>query len=223
MDPLPAVFAFSVAAALVTITPGLDTALVLRTAAVEGGKPAMFTGLGVVTGVLAWGLVTALGLGAVLAVSDTAYTVLRVTGAAYLAWLGSQILRGAFQRRSKGAVDTLRGVSGLWGRGGPVSSRASRWFWRGLLNNLLNPKVGIFYLSFLPQFLPAGVNPVAFSVLLATIHAVMGLVWFGALTLATGPLARFLRRPAVTRSVDGLTGLVLLAFGIRLALERRAG
>ena len=95
MDVATALLSFSIAAALLTITPGLDTALVLRTAAVEGPRRAMLAGAGVVTGVLAWGLIAALGLGAVLAVSELAYRCLQLAGAAYLIWLGIGMLRGA--------------------------------------------------------------------------------------------------------------------------------
>ncbi|WP_067223963.1 LysE family translocator [Stappia indica] len=215
MDPLSAVLAFSLAAALLTLTPGLDTALVLRTAAVEGPRRAMLAGAGVSTGVLAWGLMAALGLGAVLAVSETAYTVLRIAGALYLLWLGFGMLRAALsaERAQKlAAAANAKGKGTTSGRG---------WFWRGLLTNLLNPKVGVFYISFLPQFTAEGVPVVAFSVGLAAIHATMGTAWFALLTLATRPVAGLLRRPAVTRTLDGLTGAVLIGFGLRLALERR--
>lgn len=93
--------------------------------------------------------------------------------------------------------------------------------WRGVLTNLLNPKVGVFYVSFLPQFIPPGVSVVAFSVGLAGIHAVVGLIWFAAITLATRPISHVLRRPGFTRTVDGLTGTALIAFSLELALERR--
>ena len=92
---------------------------------------------------------------------------------------------------------------------------------RGLLNNLLNPKVGIFYVSFLPQFMPVGVDPARFGLLLTTIHVVEGLLWFALLIAATVPIAGLLRLPVVVRWLDRTTGLVFVAFGLRLALERR--
>lgn len=212
MDPVSAIVAFSVAAALLTVTPGLDTALVLRTATVEGARQAMAAGAGVVAGVLAWALLASLGLGAVLAVSEIGYRVLQYAGAAYLFWLGSRMLLAALRpgpaMPDGPAMAAPRGPAG-------------GWFWRGLMTNLLNPKVGVFYVSFLPQFIPAGVSVVAFSVGLAAIHAAMGVLWFAAIVAATRPFSRLLRRPAFTRTVDGLTGSVLIAFGIRLALERR--
>lgn len=228
MDPLSAIAAFSIAAALLTVTPGLDTALVLRTATVEGSRPAILAGLGVVMGVLAWGLLASLGLGAVLTASQIGYRLLQYAGAAYIVWLGACMVLGACRRtrlasaRSPGGR-AGEGHAGDRGKvGGTVGRKSVSWFWRGLMTNLLNPKVGVFYVSFLPQFIPADVPVVAFSVALAAIHAVMGLVWFSALTLATRPLTRLLRSPLFTRGIDGLTGTVLIAFGIRLAFQERA-
>ena len=216
MDIATALLSFSIAAGLMTLTPGIDTALVLRTAAVENARNALFAAFGVVVGVLAWGLLAALGLGAVLAVSEIAYGVLQFAGAAYLMWLGARmLLRGA------------RGARADWRDGGPSQPQArrtgARWFVRGLTTNLLNPKVGVFYVSLLPQFMPADVNVVAFSALLAGVHAALSLGWFILLTLATRPFARALARPATTRALDGITGTVLVGFGLRLALSDPAG
>jgi threonine/homoserine/homoserine lactone efflux protein len=203
-----ALLAFSVAAGLLTITPGLDTALVLRTAAAEGPKRAALAGLGIVTGCLAWGAAVALGLGALLAASTLAFTILKWAGAAYLVWLGLGLILKPRQRFDLDAATAPAGDGLAWMR-------------RGLLTNLLNPKVGVFYVSFLPQFLPQGVPAGPFIFLLAALHAVMGLVWFAALIAATRPIAGALKRAAVVRWLDRLTGGVFLAFGLRLALERR--
>lgn len=216
MDIATALLSFSIAAGLMTLTPGIDTALVLRTAAVENARNALFAAFGVVVGVLAWGLLAALGLGAVLAVSEIAYRVLQFAGAAYLIWLGARMLLRA-----------ARGARADWRDGDPSQSQArrtgARWFVRGLTTNLLNPKVGVFYVSLLPQFMPADVNVVAFSALLAGVHAALSLGWFILLTLATRPFARALARPGTTRALDGITGTVLVGFGLRLALSDPAG
>jgi len=236
MTPLEALLAFSLAAGLLTLTPGLDTALVLRTAAVDGARAAMAAGVGIAAGCLAWGLLAALGLGAVLAVSEIAYAVLRFAGAAYLIYLGATMLRAAL-RRPAGTAVTGEAAGGRetaepaavaptavpHPTGPAADGGARRWFARGVMTNLLNPKVGVFYVSFLPQFVPAGVDVVGFSVLLAAIHAAMGIAWFAALTLATRPLAAMLRRPAVTRGLDAATGTALIGFGVTLALDRRLG
>lgn len=211
MDPVSAVIAFSLAAALLTLTPGLDTALVLRTAAVEGPRRALLAGAGVSAGVLTWGLAAALGLGALLAVSETAYMVLKIAGSLYLLWLGGRMLWSAL--RPAPVVEEAAPQA-------PTRSRGN-WFWRGLMTNLLNPKVGLFYVTFLPQFVPPDMPVVAFSFGLAAIHVAMGMSWFALLVGATRPFARLLQSPAVRRMLDGLTGSVLVAFGLRLALERR--
>ena len=212
MDPTSALVAFSIAAGLLTVTPGLDTALVLRTAAVDGPRQAMGAGIGVCCGVLAWGLIAALGLGALLAVSELAFHVLQFAGAAYLVWLGLGLLRNAFRPPASRAEPA-----------GAARQGRGRWLVRGLLTNLLNPKVGVFYVSFLPQFIPLGADVVGFSMLLAAIHAAMGVAWFALLVLATRPFARALGRPAVARSLDAVTGTVLVGLGLRLALDRRVG
>lgn len=206
MSPFEAsLIAFTLAAALLTVTPGLDTALVLRTAASEGPRPAFLAGLGICLGCLVWGAVVALGLGALLAASELAYTVLRWLGAAYLVYLGVKLILS--KREDFGLGDA-----------GPAGSGA--WLWRGLLTNVLNPKVGVFYVSFLPQFIPAGTNVPAMTFLLAAIHAGLGLIWFAALILATQPLAKALRTPRVVRTLDRLTGGLFLLFGAKLALSR---
>jgi threonine/homoserine/homoserine lactone efflux protein len=214
MDPVHALMAFSVAAGLLTLTPGLDTALVLRTALVEGPRPALMAGLGICLGCLAWGIAASVGLGAVLALSRLAYEILRYAGAAYLIWMGFGMVRTAF-RGQPPAVLPPEEAAAIAGR---------HWLRRGFTTNLLNPKVGVFYVTFLPQFLPAGdfsnSYVIAFSLLLAGIHALMGIGWFIALTLAAQPFARLLRHPAVSRVMDAVTGTVLLGFGLRLALER---
>ncbi len=210
MTLLEALVTFSMAAGLLTITPGLDTALVLRTAAVEGSANAARAGIGIVTGCLAWGAAVAMGLGALLAASELAFTLLKWAGALYLLWLGLNLLlkpRSEFNM----AAATRQVLEGP----------RNNWLQRGFLTNLLNPKVGVFYVSFLPQFVPAHVSPGPFIFLLAAVHALMGVVWFAALILLTRPIAGVLKRPGVVRKLDRVTGIVFVAFGARLALARR--
>jgi threonine/homoserine/homoserine lactone efflux protein len=195
--------AFTAAAALLTVTPGLDTALVLRTAAAEGARRALIAGLGICLGCLAWGAIVALGLGMLLQASRLAYTALKWAGAAYLLWLGVQFLLSKRERFD-----------------GRVRAGHGNWLARGFLTNALNPKVGVFYVSFLPQFVPAGAKVAATTLLLTAIHAALGLIWFVALVAATRPLARALQRPLVIRALDRATGTVFLLFAARLALSR---
>ncbi|MDB5468308.1 MAG: threonine efflux protein [Phenylobacterium sp.] len=209
MTVVQALVAFSVAAGLLTLTPGLDTALILRTAAVEGPKRAALAAVGIITGCLVWGGAVALGLGALLQASHLAFNLLRWAGAAYLLWLGANLILRPRARFELAAA------------GRPSAGDDFTWMRRGLLTNLLNPKVGVFYVSFLPQFLPAGVPAGSFIFLLACVHAAMGLAWCGALIAATRPIAGALQRSAVVRWLDRITGGVFVGFGLRLALERR--
>ena len=200
-----ALIAFVLAAGLLTVTPGIDSALVLRTAGVEGARKAALAGLGIALGCLAWGVFVALGLGLLLQASELAYTILRWAGAAYLVWLGIKLIRS----RREGLIEAEA-----------EKTDGGAWLRRGLLTNLLNPKVGIFYVSFLPQFIPAGADVQSTTILLAAIHAGLGLTWFGALILATRPIAAALRRPGTVRLLDRVTGGLFLMFGARLALVR---
>jgi threonine/homoserine/homoserine lactone efflux protein len=208
-----ALLSFTLAAGLLTITPGLDTALVLRTAAVEGRKEALLAGIGICSGCLFWGAAASFGLGALLAVSGFAYNVLRIVGAIYLGYLGIKLLIRAFAPISSNRAVRPALVKNK-GRG------SSRWLHRGLLTNLLNPKVGVFYLSFLPQFIPASVQVWSFSILLALIHAIEGLLWFLLLTNATELLSSWLRQRRVVVALDSAMGAIFIVFGLRLALDK---
>ncbi len=208
-----ALLSFTLAAGLLTITPGLDTALVLRTAAVEGGKQALLAGVGICFGCLLWGAAASFGLSALLAVSGFAYNVLRIVGAIYLGYLGIKLLIRAFAPTSSNSTAERVPEEDEGGDG-------SLWLRRGLLTNLLNPKVGVFYLSFLPQFIPAGVQVWSFSILLALIHATEGLLWFLLLTNATELLSSWLRRRSVIKALDSAMGAVFIAFGLKLAFDK---
>lgn len=200
-----ALLTFAAFAALLTITPGVDTALVIRMSIAGGARRGRLAALGVCSGVVVWGFASAAGITALLSASERAYDTLRIAGALYLIWLG---VRALFARRED------EGESG-----GDVSPAAA--FRTGLLSNLLNPKVGAFYLSVLPQFIPKGMPVLATSLLLAAVHAVEGILWLFLVASLTARLGGVLRRPSIKRRLEQVTGAVLVAFGIRLALERR--
>ena len=207
MTVTQALIAFSLTAGLLTLTPGLDTALVLRAAAIEGPGRAALAAIGIGAGCLAWGAAAALGLAALLQASGGAFIALKWAGAAYLVWLGLGMLLRPRARFDPGANEA-------------VHEGRLAWLRKGFFTNLLNPKVGVFYVSFLPQFLPQGTAPAPFIFLLASLHVLMGLVWFSVLIAATRPIATALKRPAVVRWLDRATGVVFLGFGARLAFER---
>ena len=206
-----ALLSFTLAAGLLTITPGLDTALVLRTPAVEGGKQAMLAGVGICFGCLIWGVAASFGLSALLAVSGFAYNALRIVGAIYLGYLGIKLVVRAFASTSSSSGAEPKEYG---------SRDGSLWFKRGLLTNLLNPKVGVFYLSFLPQFIPAGVQVWSFSILLALIHATEGILWFFLLTNATELLSDWLRQRRVVMALDSAMGAIFIGFGLKIAFDK---
>ena len=163
-----------------------------------------------------WGLVASVGLGTLLAASHVAYGIVRTAGACYLIFLGVKMLL-----RKHPLVSASGDVGSAPVPANHVSAGGPRWFVRGLLTNLLNPKVGVFYVTFLPQFIPAGGSVTSFSVLLAAIHASEGILWFSLLTLAMRPLARWLSRASVAQSLDRAMGTLLVGFGIGLLLDSR--
>ena len=198
--------AFTLAATLLTVTPGLDTALILRTSAVEGRKQGLRAALGINAGCLLWGAAVAFGLGALIAVSELAYDILKYCGAAYLAWLGVNMLLRPRQSLAPAEAE-----------GRP----AANWFLKGMMGNLLNPKVGIFYVSFLPQFIPQGQPLIAWTFGLVGIHVLLGLIWAVGLISATHSMAGVLRKGKVIQWMDRVTGMVFVLFAARLALGRR--
>ncbi|WP_447863801.1 LysE family translocator [Kluyvera sichuanensis] len=206
MSVTDALLAYTLAATLLTLTPGLDTALILRTATVEGGRKALHAALGIDAGCFIWGALVAFGLGALLAVSEFAYTLLKYCGAAYLCWLGVQLLLRPRQQFSLNQRGT---------------NSSNNWFLRGMLGNVLNPKMGIFYVSFLPQFIPAGHSPIGWTFLLVTIHVLIGTLWSLALITATRYASGVLKKPAVVKWMDRTTGCLFLLFAAKLAMSRR--
>ncbi|WP_344127442.1 LysE family translocator [Luedemannella flava] len=199
--------AFALVAAVVTVTPGLDTVLVLRTAAVSGRRAALAAGAGINMGCFVWAVASGLSITAVLTASRLAYDGLRWAGAAYLCWLG---FRALWTSRRAGTVAEV----------GPVpAQRAVVAFRTGLATNLLNPKVGVFYLSILPQFLPENASPVLASVTMALIHNLEGLAWFALLVLVVRGAGGLINRPTVRRRLDQIVGVCFIGFGLRLAAE----
>jgi len=145
--------------------------------------------------------------------STAAYTVLRVVGAAYMVFLGGRMLWTAVRRRATvDAAPVPDDVSapGIW-----------RAWTRGLLTNLLNPKIGAFYVAVLPQFIPAGTSHLAVGVLLALVHDVEGMVWFTAVIFGAASIRGWLLQRSARRAVDGTTGVALIGFGVKLGLSAR--
>jgi threonine/homoserine/homoserine lactone efflux protein len=196
-------------AALLTITPGADMAIVGRSVLTGGLRDGLATTLGILAGCLGWAAVSAAGVAAVLAASETAYDALRLAGAAYLVWLGAQSLLTAWRGGE------LRAPEQMHGRRRPSPFR------QGVLTNLFNPKIAIFYSTFLPQFIAPGDPALLISLLLAGVHVAMGLVWLSGYAYLLDRAVTAFKGSRVRRALDALTGTVLVGLGLRLAAERR--
>jgi len=217
MIAIDALWTFSLMVGLLTLTPGLDTALVLRTAALGHRRRAWGVVLGIQSGTLIWGTLTSLGVTALLTASHLAYDILRWAGAAYLVWMGGRMLWSSW-RRSVDEAPEIPG-SGAEVTSGPGAGDSLPGGWRqGITTNLLNPKMGAFYVAVLPQFLPADTSHLAAGVLLTGIHILLAVLWAGVLIALGHVLRDRLQQPTARRYLDRLTGAVIAAFGVRLAL-----
>ncbi|WP_310718052.1 LysE family translocator [Streptomyces lydicus] len=222
---LTSLIGFTAVAALLTVSPGPDFAVVLRTALSSGRRAALCSALGIATGCFVWGLAGAVGLTAMLSASKAAYHALRVAGALYLMWLGVQALRSARRIRPAGAGSAASppGRAAHESTVEPDSSTGPvtplRAFRTGLLTNVLNPKVGVVYISLLPQFIPHGAPVVATTLLLVAVHAALGVLWLGGIAVAVHRARAVLQRPRVRQRLDQATGGVLLALGAAVGFE----
>jgi threonine/homoserine/homoserine lactone efflux protein len=204
---LRALVAFAPVAALLTVTPGAATALVVRSAAIGGRRRALATTVGNSLGVLAWGCFAAMGIAAVVATSAEAFTAVKLVGAVVLVVLGLQSLRG---ERDGDGNRTRRPAPA---RGAPLRD--------GLITSLANPKLAVFFVALFPQFVPAGAPVLPSALLMAAMVVAFDLVWYSALAYLVARARRaFVEGPWLGR-VQRLTGAVLVGLGVRLALERR--
>jgi threonine/homoserine/homoserine lactone efflux protein len=205
--------AYLAIAVLVIVTPGQDTALVIRNTLVGGRRAGVWTTIGVVAGQATWALATSAGVAALLLASEPLFAALRLAGAAYLVVLGAQALYGAWVHgRARGDAIDGRSQRGITPR---VALR------QGLISNLGNPKVAVFFTSLLPQFAPP--HRASFSALLflGLVFCSVTLVWLTGYSFAVERFGDVLRRARIRRATEGLLGAVLVALGVRLALERR--
>lgn len=208
---------FAVVAGLLTIIPGLDTALVVQTTAVQGRRRGFAVAFGITTGCLVWGAAAAVGVSALLVASSLAYDAVRVAGAVYLIYLGTMMLWRTRRRRDTASRDTAgsQAVSRQ-----PAETGFRSWL-RGTTTNLLNPKIGAFYVAVLPQFLPAHSSHLLMGLVLAGIHDAEGIIWFTLLISAVHVARRLVDSSRARKIMDRITGTVLIGFGLKLALSSR--
>ncbi|MEO8888227.1 MAG: LysE family translocator [Jatrophihabitantaceae bacterium] len=202
---LVAVLAFTFAAALIVLLPGPDTLVVVRNIMRGGRRQGVLTAIGNLCGLAMWVSAAALGLAAVLRASETGYEALRIAGAMYLVWLGIQAFGTA---RSGGGVERPE-RSGVLGSG----------FGAGLLTNLLNPKVGVFFVTFLPGFVPRGHSVGLTTLLFGAIFVVITAAYWVLLVGVAAKVTAWMTTPQVRRRLDVITGTILVGFGLRLVTE----
>lgn len=203
------ILTFAAAWGVLVLTPGTETALVIRLGMNVGYKAALGAALGTGTGLALWGVGTAFGVSALVAASPTLYLALQWAGAFYLVFLGIRLFMPSAGAHDLAQAEAqARRVVGM-GAG----------YQRGLLTTCLNPLVGVFDLTAFAQFIPAGVEPVRYSLLLAGVQVFMAVAWYAALARLAFSLGRVLSSPKVVRTLDVLTGVVFIFFAIRLVLS----
>jgi RhtB (resistance to homoserine/threonine) family protein len=202
--------AFLGISALVIMTPGPDTAITIRNTLTGGRTGGVATALGVATGQAIWALATSAGIVALLVASEPLFLAVKYAGAAYLVWLGLQSLRAAFRRATgQSAIATARPLT-------PGSA-----FSQGVVSDLSNPKMAAFFTSLLPQFVPPDTASFAGLILLGLLFSLLTLFWLVFYTLAIARVGNVLRRPAIRRALEGITGAALIGLGLKLATEDR--
>lgn len=203
---ISAFLTFALAGALLVVIPGPDTLVVLRSIVVAGRREAALTSLGVLTGLVVWIIAAALGLTALLRASHDGYLILRVIGAAYLLYIGVQALR------SKVLGNPLEGQS-------PPRSIVGRGYRAGLMTDLLNPKVGVFFITFFPAFIPRHAPVAAMTIGLGSVFVIETTLYFGAILFFVRAFSAWIASDRVRRRLNRATGIVLIGFGVRLAVE----
>ena len=202
---LASVLSFTFAAAMVVLLPGPDTLVIVRSLVRGGRRAGIRTSVGVLSGLAVWVAAAALGLSALVQASRIGYEILTIVGACYLVLIGVQSLRSLRHVQTVGAIPEPPGRSG--------------GYWAGLLTDLLNPKVGVLFVSFLPGFVPDGYSVGWTTLGLGGIFIVLTAAYCAALVAASGTVSSWMSTPSIRRRLDAITGLVLVGFGIKLATE----
>ena len=235
MPPTDAVLAFALIVTLIVTSPGPNLFLLLRTTPAHGRAAGLANTTGFCAAILTHAFLSLVGVGAVLASSSFAFTVLKIIGAAYLVWLGARSLLSAWRG---GALAAGEAGSTAHGRGArrtrdgfgegsghdvptPLPPHLVRRFWEGWLTNALNPKPALFYLAAFPHFIALDGAPILLQgMMLGTIHALIALLWYGLVVVGIERATVWLRRPVVWRAVQSLTGIALVALGGRLLFTK---
>ena len=201
---------FFVAITLLTMTPGVDTMIVLRNTLRGGVKDGLISSLGICSGLFVHAFLSAVGISAILLYSTTAFTVLKIIGAAYLIWLGFvNIKEFAKNKKQKEFLTTKQPF----------------YFWKslreGFMSNVLNPKTIVFYMAFLPQFISPEHSALMQSMVLASFHFIIATIWQGIIIYTIYSANVFITKPSVKRTMDLLSGTIMIALGIKLLMTHK--
>ncbi|MGK2907949.1 MAG: LysE family translocator [Desulfuromonadales bacterium] len=201
---------YLIAITLLTITPGVDTMLVIRNTARGGWRDGAVSSLGICSGLFVHAVISAVGISMILLQAAWAFSALKLAGACYLIWLGFSSWRKVLRQESFEVIN-----------GGAVlgAFRIRRSLREGFLSNVLNPKTAVFYMAFLPQFINPAQSALLQSLFLAGLHFVIAMIWQCLLALMVKQLKTWLQRPRVSQLFDGVTGTVMIALGLRVAAE----
>ncbi|WP_019930823.1 LysE family translocator [Nocardia sp. BMG111209] len=212
---LVALLSFTLAAVLLILLPGPDTLVVVRSLVRGGRSGGLRTTAGVLCGLVVWVAAASLGLSALLRASEIGYDVLKIAGACYLVWMGVQSLRSVLRPVAGDRPQTTaagdRSQAALPGRSGG--------FVAGLLTDLLNPKIGVLFVTFLPGFVPDGYSVAWTTLGLGGLYIVLSALYCVGLVAAAGTVTGWMQAPRIRRRLDAVAGLVLVGFGVRLATE----
>ena len=207
---ISALTTYLIAITLLTITPGVDTMLIIRNTARGGWRDGAVSSLGICSGLFLHATVSAVGISVILLQAAWAFSALKLAGAAYLVWLGVSSWRKVINQEGFEIVN-----------GGSVGNKflIQRSLREGFLSNILNPKTAIFYMAFLPQFINPAQSALLQSLFLAGLHFIIAMIWQCLLALMVKQLKIWLQRPRVSQIFDGVTGTVMIALGLRVAVE----
>ena len=207
---ISALTTYLIAITLLTITPGVDTMLIIRNTARGGWRDGAVSSLGICSGLFLHATVSAVGISVILLQAAWAFSALKLAGAGYLVWLGVSSWRKVLNQEGFEIVN-----------GGSTAEKflIRRSLREGFLSNILNPKTAIFYMAFLPQFINPAQSALLQSLFLAGLHFIIAMIWQCLLALMVKQLKIWLQRPKVSQIFDGVTGTVMIALGLRVAVE----
>ncbi len=203
---------FSMVTLALTLSPGVDTMLVIRNVLRGGKLDGIITTIGICSGLFVHASLSALGISVILVNSAIAFSIMKFVGACYLLYLGIKTIWSAYKGKSTIAVEN--------NNTNKRDINIVQSLREGVLSNVLNPKPAIFYFAFLPQFITSKDPVLLKSIMLAGIHFAMGMVWLITLSFILGYIRNFITKPSTAKWIDGTCGTVLIGLGIRLALEK---